>query len=297
MGLANGSVRRARARTEENAMNPCTHLAKTVLALAGLLALASGPARSQDDNALCSSAVAPNGMLFVHNSGSMNEIMWHPNFNQTASTCAIFGWVAPNSGGPTTGSGTLNNMGYTCDATYRDCRFEINNLTSGFTSTGTYTCPAGAPNGPTQPIGYVQRSFCGKTHKMYVDPANLCYGNKTWWGEEYTEWLFSPAADPYFLGNETNTSNDITKIHANQNGTHYINNQSFALYKRARITAAKEVARDVIYQVDSNCAQGGGFPCPAGGNNRVRFGLAQFDASDQAPGGFVKAAAHSVTPH
>src|SRR4029453_14427005 len=100
MGLANGSVRRARARTEENAMNPCTHLAKTVLALAGLLALAAGPARAQDDTALFSSAVAPNVMLFVDNPGSMNEIMWHPNFNQTASTCAIFGWVAPNSGGP-----------------------------------------------------------------------------------------------------------------------------------------------------------------------------------------------------
>jgi hypothetical protein len=145
------------------------------------------------------------------------------------------------------------------------------------------SCPAGG----TRNKGYITRTICGRTRKLYIEGETACQNNATWYSEEYLEWYFSAEADPHFLNNESNTSTDITKIDANRNGTHYINNQTFPLYKRTRITAAKEIARDVIYQINSNCSQGGGFPCPSGGKDVVRFGVARFDGSTTTPGGFV----------
>jgi len=258
-------------------------LARIALALLGLVAVGLGaPATAQDDTALFSAAVPPNVMLMVDNSGSMNEIMWHPDFApQLASNCPIFEELPPNDGsGPNEGdSGTLNNMSYVCSGY---CRFTINNGTSGFTTVSNVSCPAGG----TRPSGYITRTFCGNTRKLYVDGDTLCQGNSTWYSEEYIEWFFSDNADPYFLNNETNTSTDVTKIDANRNGTHYVSGTQFPLYKRSRITAAKEIARDVIYQVNSDCSQGDGFPCPTS-KDAVRFGIARFD--DNAHGGFVTA--------
>jgi type IV pilus assembly protein PilY1 len=271
-------------------MSARTRLPKVLAPLALLALLAAAPARAQDDTALFSTAVPPNVLLFVDNSGSMNEVMWHPSYQRSApGACPIFGLVAPNAGGPTSGSSTINNMSYTCSQGL--CRVQIGSGTSGFTSTGTVTCPSGA----TRQKGYISRTFCSNTRRMYVDAETACQGNSTWYSEEYLEWYFSDVADPYFLGTETNTSTDITKIDANQNGTHYINNQKFPLYKRSRITAAKEIARDVIYQVNSNCTQGGGFPCPAGGKDVVRFGVGRFDGTTTTPGGFVNSPVNDYT--
>lgn len=263
-----------------------THPRLTRAALAlGLVALALGrPAAAQDDTALFSTAVPPNVMLMVDNSGSMNEVMWHPSFQpQLASSCPIFEELPPNDGsGPNDGdSGTLNSMPYVC-AGY--CRITIDNGTSGFTAVNSVSCPSGG----TRPSGYITRTFCGNTRKLYVDGDTLCQGNRTWYSEEYLEWYFSDNADPYFLNSETNTSTDITKVDANRNGTHYVWGTQFPLYKRSRITAAKEIARDVIYQINSDCAPGSGFPCPTP-KDVVRFGVARFDATSGAPGGFVSA--------
>jgi type IV pilus assembly protein PilY1 len=264
-------------------------IAKALVALLGLLlGLAAAPAAAQDDTALFSAAVPPNVLLMIDNSGSMNEIMWHPSFVRSDPTaCPIFNLIPPNSGPPpgSAGGGTLNSTPYYCDPQYQSCRFNISSSTSGFTQTGTVNCDGGG----TAKKGYITRTFCGITRKMYVDGESLCDGNSTRYSEEYVEWYFSSAANPYFLGNESNTSNDVTMVDANQNGVHYVDSQAFPLYKRTRITAAREIARDVIYQIDSNCSQGAGFPCPTGGTDRVRFGVATFDASSGAPGGWVRA--------
>jgi type IV pilus assembly protein PilY1 len=274
---------------QEVAMNRHHPVAKLAASLAALFALVSAsPATAQDDSALFSTSVAPNVVFVVDNSGSMNEIMWHPNFTPNVATnCSIFGKETPNvgSGLPSSGSGTVNGMPYTCDATY--CRLQLPNAnsgsTTGFVSTGTYSCPSGG----TQTAGYFNKTFCGRTRRLFIDPDNACRGNPTWYSEEYVEWLFSAAAGTYFLNTEPNTSTDVTKIDANRNGVHYVNGQPFPLFKRARITAAKEVARDVIYQINSNCSEGQGFPCPTGGKDVVRFGIGRFDGGPSTPGGFV----------
>ncbi|HVP30499.1 MAG TPA: PilC/PilY family type IV pilus protein [Myxococcota bacterium] len=282
------------------------------LALCALAAVV-GPAnvRGADDTAIFSTSVPPNVLLMIDNSGSMNEIMWHPNFSPgpPASTCSIFGWFAPGTGGsyPTNGSANLNDQNskatpYVCDSTSHDCRFQITESTTGFVQTGSLTCPASSQCGrggtasASCKAGYITRQFCGKSRRMYVDPDTACKNNQTWYGEEYSEWYFSPAADPYFGGlAEPNTNTSPLLIDAEQNGTHYIDGSKFGLFQRSRITAAKEIARDVIFQINTNCPPGVGnlatLDCPAayGGNkDAVRFGVSQFDAN--AHGGFVRAA-------
>jgi type IV pilus assembly protein PilY1 len=266
--------------------------AKLAASTAAFLALVvAAPAAAQDDTALFAASVAPNVVLMVDNSGSMNEIMWHPAYApRQATNCPIFGLETPNGSGlPTSGSGNHQSMPYTCD-TFSGCRFQLptesSGGVSGFTQTSLYTCP----DGTTRRNGYYTRTICGRTRKLFVDPDTSCKGNATWYSETYIEWLFSASANTAFGGfPDNNTSTDATKVDANRNGTHYVNGQPFPLFKRSRITAAKEVARDVIYQINSNCSEGQGFPCPAGGKDVVRFGIARFDGSDTSPGGFVSA--------
>lgn len=281
------------------------------LAALALLVVPAGSGQA-DDTAIFTTAVPPNVLLFVDNSGSMNEIMYHPSFSPSRSSCEIFGWLDGDGDGnggtskPTSGSSSLSSTPYTCDPATQHCRFQVHENVSGFQQTGTVTCGAnsqcgrGGSSGSTCKTGYFSRTFCGRTRNFYVDADTACKNNQTWYSEDYVEWYFSADADPYFLNgnsnssspnNEGNTSSDGTKIDANRNGTHYISNTPFPLFKRTRITAAKEIARDVVYRINTICPQGGGATCasdPTKQKNAVRFGIARFD--DNAHGGFVSAA-------
>ncbi len=265
-------------------------------------------AEGADDTAVFSTAVPPNVLLLIDTSLSMNEIMYHPAADPANATCQMFGWLAPGTNPPSgalpvNGSGTMNDQNgvgtpYNCDPNTRHCRFEIAENMTGFTSTGTVTCdapPAGNQCGTgagaartTCQSGYLTRKFCGKTRRMYIDGETACRNNKTWWSEYYDEWYFSPAADPYFGGLAEGNTSTADLIDADQNGTHYIDGTPYPLYKKSRITAAKEVARDVLFRVDTNCTAGTGnrstLFCPAGDKNAVRFGIAKFNGSN---GGFV----------
>jgi Tfp pilus tip-associated adhesin PilY1 len=239
----------------------------------------------------------------------------------TTPNCPIFNIEPPNSCGanspapcfnPAGGrpgsltvdmSGSLNDASnnatpYYCDHLTKQCRFQISNTTAGFVSTGSFTCPSGSIVSP----GYITRTFCGRTRNMYVDAETLCEGNQTWWTELYVEWYFSANADQYFINGtanssspsqETNTGTNVNQVDANLNGQHYIDGSKYALYKTSRIAAAKVIAKDVIFQTDTNCAAGTGnlttLTCPFGVKNAVRFGLAQFDTANENPGAWVKA--------
>jgi type IV pilus assembly protein PilY1 len=58
-----------------------------LLVLALALLLPAGPGRA-DDSDLFSTAVTPNVMLYVDNSGSMNNVVWHPAFDPTKASSA-----------------------------------------------------------------------------------------------------------------------------------------------------------------------------------------------------------------
>ena len=56
----------------------------TALAVCAAL-LASSAGRAEDDTALFSVNVPPNVLLVVDNSGSMNNMVWHPDFDPEAT--------------------------------------------------------------------------------------------------------------------------------------------------------------------------------------------------------------------
>ncbi len=61
-----------------------TNQARRSVAAAALVVaflVPSQSARTDDDTALFSVNVPPNVMIVIDNSGSMNEMVWHPDFN------------------------------------------------------------------------------------------------------------------------------------------------------------------------------------------------------------------------
>jgi len=216
-------------------------LAAFALSAALLLPAAAGRA---DDTVLFSSAVPPNVLLVIDNSGSMNEVVWHPSYDP--------------SGDP-------------------PCNY--------WTDAETYQVKTGDPDGSassTDTNGFAAQNFTlpgspancvTVSRNLFADPAVDSDGNYTRWSGKYLNWYYStstPAAT-------------ITAITTTNNGTYSacLGGGTYSLYRRARVTAAKNILKDVICQVN---AQG-----------KVRFGLAQFrlsaDTSDgngrDVNGGYV----------
>jgi len=238
------------------------------------------PASAGDED-IFSAQIAPNVLLMVDNSGSMNAIMEHYAYDPTtfAYTCNIM----PETG---SGSATINDQlgrptNRVCASS--GCRFEINSSTSGWTATPSTT------DHPQN--GYITRQFCGQTRKLYTDGLNqTTYGNMTWYYSEYVEWLFSlNASDSTTLvgpaGRQATAPTILADIDTANNGINYITGATFAKYQITRITAARDIARDVIYQTNTDC------PAHAGDcgiyNDRVRFGVGLFEGN--AHGGYVSA--------
>lgn len=249
--------------------------------LFGALALAvaaAPPARAGDED-IFSAQIPPNVLLMIDSSGSMNAVMEHPAFHPPSFTytCDIM---------PTTGSTTITLNDQLGRPTRRvcassGCRFEVHSSDSGWTATSD---PTDDPQN-----GYIVRRFCGRDRKLYTDGINQDYGNRTWYFSEYAEWLYSLDETSTALigppGQEKTAAQILAEIDLPDNGKNYITGDTFAKYQIARITAARDIARDVIYQTNSDC------PAYAGDcgvyEDRVRFGIAKFQSSSH--GGFVAA--------
>jgi type IV pilus assembly protein PilY1 len=188
-------------------------------ALVAALLVTTRAAHSLDDTALFATDVAPNVMIIVDNSGSMNNMVWHPDFNFTA---------------------TYSCTGFTAEESF-------NNSSKSFT-------------------------MCGKTRTVYADASVTAAGHNTIYDPRYLNWIFSlPNGDPR-----------LTEISATANGTYSACLQAqglttYSKYRRARVSAAKDVLREVICNVNAAKA--------------VRFGLAEFrlpGSSDDPNGGYVR---------
>ncbi len=232
------------------------------------------------DEDIFSAQVPPNVLLMVDNSGSMNAIMEHPSFDSTtfAYTCDFMATTGNFSSTINDDFGTSTR--YVCRSS--GCRLEINSSEPGWTPT-----PDPSDHADN---GYITRTFCGQTRKLYTDGINEDYGNRTWYYSEYAEWLFSiDTSDAVTLigpaGEQKTAPQIVAEIDLPANGTNYITGDTFAKYQITRITSARDIARDVIYQTNSDC------PAFLGDcgvyEDRVRFGVAQFHRS--AHGGFVNA--------
>ena len=204
---------------------------------AAALAAGAMQAQSVNDTALFTAVVPPNVMLLVDNSGSMNTVVWYPGYDPSAAnTCNYFDETRTYFVDDQDGDGVFDGP------------------TDGQFKSGTYVLP-----GPI-PVG------CATTREIYDDP-NLVTGEYTRWDGHYLNWYFSTANDAL-----------IPNIVATNNGSlsACLGGGTFTRYRRARVTAAKVVLREVICQVN------------AAGS--VRFGIAQFrrvGGGSDPNGGFV----------
>ena len=180
------------------------------LALTAVLAI--GPAdASADDSDLFQASVAPNVVLMVDNSGSMNHVVWHPAYDPEATnSCSCFS------------SGTHYVKG---------------SYSWGGCGSGDRYIP---PNTQTE---------CGNTREIFIDPVVEAEGNRTRWDGHYLNWYFSDAADAYAddivaLANGTRSS-----CLTDPSGPNLP--PDYSKYRRTRTAAAKEVLREVVCQVNA----------------------------------------------
>src|SRR5688572_12246809 len=156
-----------RGRVKEIAMSMPRRFAMRFagLALAAGLMLPAAAGRA-DDTALFSAAVPPNVLLVIDNSGSMNEVVWHPAYDPAGDpTCNYWDddatYMVSQSSGDTT-------------ATSGD--------TDGFRS-GSYT---------------ISSSGCVATARtIFDDPDVRAAGNYTRWNGKYLNWYYSAASSTY----------------------------------------------------------------------------------------------------
>lgn len=193
------------------------------LGLLATIALLAVPAlaRAGDDTDLFSTvSVPPNVLLLVDNSQSMNNLVWHPDFDPSKPTACNY---------------HKSDLRISKDTTY--------------TATG---------------------SGCNNSKRtMYHDPAV----DVTWVDHRYANWLHSlPDGDPR-----------LAEIAQLNNGTYSECLQeegytTFSKYRRSRVTAARQVLREVICNVNKQ--------------GKVRFGIAWFRSSGggsgDPDGGYVR---------
>jgi len=204
---------------------------------AALLLAAPALAQTVNDTALFSAVVPPNVMLLVDNSGSMNTVVWAPGYNPSAvNTCNYF-----------------------------------NNTTVYYVRTGEDTVLLDDDGGGARrfrPQSYtIASAGCVNTaREIYADPLvdSIDY---TRWDGHYLNWYFSAA-----------NAASVPSIVATSNGNYSacLGGGTYSRYRRARVSAAKTVLREVICQVNAAGA--------------VRFGIAQFrrvGAGSNPNGGFV----------
>lgn len=203
---------------------------------AGALLAAPTLAQTVNDTALFSAVVPPNVMLLVDNSGSMNHVVWHPTYDPSAVNTCNY-WG--------------DSTDYFVDPSDGDT-FPSGSGDTNFRS-GTYTISSpGCVNTPRE---------------IFHDTAVWARGIDTRWSGHYLNWYFSSA-------NAVAAAEIV--LTANGNLSACLGGGTYSRYRRARVTAAKTVLREVICQVN------------AAGS--VRFGIAQFrrsGSSGDPNGGFV----------
>ena len=219
---------------------PSSHHFRTrwlALGLAAALLATSSSVRADDSVLFSTTAVAPNVLLLLDSSASMNNLIWHPAFNPAAAVSCN---SATYGSFPAAAQGAFNP-----NATYwgENNKFYYKNAVGTLIQLGSLT-----------------RTHCGKTRTIPADnnasaDPTILGGNKkyTWYSGAYLNWYFSTQADPY-----------VADITSNSNGipTSCVGGVAFAKYGRTRMNVTKQVLKDIVCQVNLV--------------GEVRFGIAQY---------------------
>ena len=262
--------------------------------LVGLLALWSlgandhATAQSLDEDVFAAQ-VPPNVVLFVDNSGSMDNIIEHPSYDSataviscnpfsnvpssTAPWSPYFAWY-PDDNGDTI-------LTYCWDDQPASCFFLPDIYHAGYTYSST------SADHPLS--GYVTREFCGNEVNIWHDgfaEDNVSY---SYYPGTYAAWLFSQdRSDNSTLvgpaGSQMTPKQILDDIDDSTNGRDFITGTYYGKYQRVRITSARNIASDVIYRTNTDCPAY--TPSCTTAEDRVRFGLAIFDGGSE--GGYIK---------
>ena len=234
-------------------------LRKSAALLAGcvLTLLVPAGASANDADLFTTTSVAPNVLLVIDNSASMNHIIWHEDFVPgTVYSCnqATYGaWVSSD----TTHTGAFDpNETYFYDGQ----RFGRNDPVLGF----------------VYHTGYGTQTHCGRTRTLINDSnasgnqGDLDNNKRKWtrYTGEYLNWIFSAEADTAWA-QISNGSNGFPSS--------CVGGSAFGKYQRTRMNVAKQVLKDVVCQVNLV--------------GQVRFGVGTYRAegtgTDDPNGGYV----------
>jgi hypothetical protein len=153
-----------------------------------------------------------------------------------------------------------------------------------------WTATATALDDPNH--GYVERTYCGHTRKIYTDLETDTY-TRTLWPKAYLDWYFHLENNVVYdhpdpNNPETKTGAEIiAEIESHDSGRNYITGDYIPQHQLARMTAAKNVAKEVMYRGNSDCPAYAGAGVCTDFEDRVRFGLARFRSGSH--GGYVSA--------
>ena len=133
------------------AVRCCPRMVKPCIAVMVTICLGFGDDVRADDSDLFQTSVAPNVVLMVDNSGSMNGVVWHPDYDPEASnSCSCFSdsthFLQSSYGWSGCGSGDR------------------------YIPPGTYAA-------------------CGNTREIFIDPVVAAEGNRTRWSGHYLNWF------------------------------------------------------------------------------------------------------------
>ena len=139
----------------------------------GVGILTAGRAGIADDTALFTNQVAPNVLLVVDNSGSMNSMVWHPRFVEDVvydpATCP---YIADEN-----------------DPDYdpRCLKYPLCELTSDdFEGNGDIWSSLGYESQNGRNV-----NLCDNSRRVFTDDAVRAVGRKSIWTKTYLEWYMS----------------------------------------------------------------------------------------------------------
>ncbi|MDJ0848327.1 MAG: hypothetical protein QNK04_08125 [Myxococcota bacterium] len=247
-----------------------------LVAFAAALGIFAPEARS-DDTALFSTRVAPNVMFVVDNSGSMNQVVWHPAYVPERvydlANCPVHppthedydpkclpeplcGISYNESGFDGDGGGSADRWRDT------DLTFRTRNGRSGITK-------------------------CSNTRDVWVDPEVKAEGNQTRWPLHYLQWYFSDNVEIDHDGDGTTILEEILATNNGDTAQCVLDQDpmkpaTYPRYKRARVTAAKGILRQVI--------------CETSLVAEIRYGLAKFYNDSEPEGGYIRVPIDDYTP-
>jgi len=245
----------------------------TTLAFALGVLLASAAGVLADDTDLFSTNVPPNVVLIFDNSGSMNNVVWHPAYQPDVVYDPV---TCPYIADP-------DDPGYDP----RCLKHPLCNITTSDTDLSS-----GVGNGwlviPGE-IWYQTRNGksatrCSNTRDIFVDTAVHNDGNYTAWTLNYLNWYFSENVeeDPDADGRTILT--EILDTDDGVNSACLVDlgfPTNYAKYTRTRVTAAKNITQDVICRTNQVAS--------------IRYGIAKFYSDSDPDGGYINVAVDDYT--